>query len=203
MDLGCHENLGGNSNVDKETTNHTSKISSNGSNQPSKTLRGSFSRPSFPTQVSRVQSVEMRRRMGSATCQPIIKDRAISAEPRAHRSTMGFMRTNVSTIRKTAETGVRIQGPLRVRSASTSGTTTKNIGAKAKNAVGTNRITMAQRQNGANLTTKTVVGAERMISKSEATRKLLYVGPETRARARMKQRYLCFKNVIQLLISNI
>ncbi|VDK85441.1 unnamed protein product [Litomosoides sigmodontis] len=188
VELSCHENLNRNSNVDKEATNHTSKIPSNGSNQPSKTLRGSFSRPSFPTQVNCVQPVEMRRRMGSATGQPITKDRAISAEPRSHRPAREFTRTNVSTIRKTTETSVRIQGPLRVRSASTSGITAKNIGAKAKNGMGTKEVTITQRQNRANLTTKTVVGAERMISKSDATRKSLYVGPETRARTRMKQR---------------
>uniref|UniRef100_A0A0R3RXK7 PP1-binding domain-containing protein n=1 Tax=Elaeophora elaphi TaxID=1147741 RepID=A0A0R3RXK7_9BILA len=187
-ELSCHENLGPNGCVDKETANYTSKISSSGLNQSSKTLRRSTSRPSYPTRVSRIQSTEMKQRMGSVTCQPTIKVRATSAEPRIQRPAMAFTRTSGSSIRKTTETAMQIpqRGPLRVRSASTSVTSTKNIGAKAENTVRSNEITTAQRQNKANLT-RDVVSAERMVSKSETTRKSLYVGPETRARARMKQ----------------
>ncbi|KAL3993739.1 hypothetical protein ACH3XW_18815 [Acanthocheilonema viteae] len=189
VELSCHENFGLNSYVDKETVNHTSKIPSSGSNQLTKTLRCNVSRPSFPTQVSHVQPVEMKQRMGSVIYQPIIKVRAISAEPRIQKPAMGFMRTNSSSIRRTTETAVRTQsrGPLRVRSASTNATATNNIGAEAENAVGIKKVTMGFRQNRANLTSRTVVSSGKMASKPEATRKSLYAGPETRARARMKE----------------
>lgn len=204
MELSNHENLDTNTYVEKETANHTSKIPPSDSHQSAKTLRCSVSRSSFPTQVNPVQSVQMKQRKGSVMCRPTNKLRAVSAEPRSRRLALGLTHTNGPAIRKSRETGVRIQphGPLRVRSASTGGTANRNIGAKAENAVKTNEITMAQRQNRTNLITKLVV-REKMVSKPEATRKSLYGGPETRARARMKQRYFVnnFKNCF-IIISN-
>ncbi|CAG9536647.1 unnamed protein product [Cercopithifilaria johnstoni] len=190
VELSYHENFDSNGYVDKETANHTSKIPFSGSIQPTKALCCRVSRPSFTTQGGRGHPVGMKQRTESVTCKPTIKVRAISAEPRARRPAVGSMRTNGSSVRKATETVVRIQpnGPLRVRSSSTSATATKNIGAKTENAVITNEITMAQSQNRTSLTTRTGrMSTGRMVSKPEAARKSLYMGPETRARARMKQ----------------
>uniref|UniRef100_A0AAF5RWA5 Uncharacterized protein n=1 Tax=Wuchereria bancrofti TaxID=6293 RepID=A0AAF5RWA5_WUCBA len=190
VELNCNENSGPNGCVEKEAVNRTSKISSNGSSQPMKTLRCSASHPTQAHQRSldkgggRIQSAEMKQRMGSVKCQPTIKIRASSAEPRTQRLAVDFKRT-----RKATETTVLTQsrGPLRVRSSSTSAAGTRNVATKAANAVRTNQITISQCQNEADLTTRTSTNTERAVSKLGATRKLPYVGPETRARAKMKQ----------------
>ncbi|EFO16805.2 hypothetical protein LOAG_11698 [Loa loa] len=198
VELNYQENSSSNVYVHKETTNYTSKISSRGSKQPAKTLRCSAPRPLYPTQVrqhslnrdgGRVQSVEMERKIGSLTYQATTKVRAASAEPRTQKPVMGLMRTNSSSTSKTTEIATRIQprGPLRVRSASSNAPPIRNIATRAENAVKTNQITMAQRRNGANLTTITVQNAKKVVSKPQAIRKSSYAGPETRARARMKQ----------------
>lgn len=200
-ELSHHENLGPNGYVDRGTTNHASKIPSNGPNQPAKT-----SRPSYPIQLrqrsldkdgSRIQSIEIKQRTGSTKCQPTIKARAASAENRTYRPAIGLMRTNSSSIRKTPETVTQIQsrGPLRIRSASMNAAATRNIAAKAGNVVRTNQITTAQPQNQSNSITKTIVIAERVVSKPGVTRKSPYVGPETRARAKMKQKYIFINNL--------
>uniref|UniRef100_A0A1I7VBH1 TPX2_importin domain-containing protein n=1 Tax=Loa loa TaxID=7209 RepID=A0A1I7VBH1_LOALO len=190
VELNYQENSSSNVYVHKETTNYNSKISSRGSKQPAKTLRCSAPRPLYPTQRwSRVQSVEMERKIGSLTYQATTKVRAASAEPRTQKPVMGLMRTNSSSTSKTTEIATRIQprGPLRVRSASSNAPPIRNIATRAENAVKTNQITMAQRRNGANLTTITVQNAKKVVSKPQAIRKSSYAGPETRARARMKQ----------------
>ncbi|VDM07359.1 unnamed protein product [Wuchereria bancrofti] len=169
VELNCNENSGPNGCVEKEAVNRTSKISSNGSSQPMKTLRCSASHPTQAHQRSldkgggRIQSAEMKQRMGSVKCQPTIKIRASSAEPRTQRLAVDFKRT-----RKATETTVITQS-------------------NHVDHYVTNQITISQRQNEADLTTRTSTNTERAVSKLGATRKLPYVGPETRARAKMKQ----------------
>ncbi|VIO94464.1 Uncharacterized protein BM_BM9827 [Brugia malayi] len=191
VELSCNENSGPNGCAEKkEAVNRASKISSSGPSKPMKTLRYSASHATQTRQQSldkgggRVQPAEMKQRMGSVKCQPTIKIRASSAEPRTQRLAVDFKRA-----RKATETTVLTQprGLLRVRSSSSSAARTRNVATNAANAVRTNQITISQRQNEANLTTRTGTNTENTVPKLGATKKLPYVGPETRARAKIKQ----------------
>ncbi|VDO36497.1 unnamed protein product [Onchocerca flexuosa] len=186
-------NLSVNGYVDKETANHSSKSSSN---QPAKTLRCSASHLLCPKQLcrrslnrNRNHSVEMKQRIRSTSYQPTTKIRAASAEPRTQKITKNHLHRNGSLVRKTAENDIWIQPrkPLHVRSTSLDTFATKNIAVKAGNTVKTNQRISTERGNGMNSITRNNINAQRVVSDSATTKKSPYMGPETRARAKMKQ----------------
>uniref|UniRef100_A0A915PXT1 TPX2 central domain-containing protein n=1 Tax=Setaria digitata TaxID=48799 RepID=A0A915PXT1_9BILA len=188
--------LRSNGSVDKEIRNRSLKVLSNSSNPPTKTLRCNVSRPSDPTQarqrsldreLGRVQPAEVKRWIRSTTCQPAVKVRAASAEPRVQRPLVSLMRTNGSLGRKVMETGTRIRllNPYCIRSASTDAVASGNA-VKAKSVAKTNGIMAIQSQNGT-ACIRTDSNSGNVVSNVGATRKFPYMGPETRARAKMKQ----------------
>uniref|UniRef100_A0A8R1TKU9 Uncharacterized protein n=2 Tax=Onchocerca TaxID=6281 RepID=A0A8R1TKU9_ONCVO len=191
-----HGNLSVNGYVDREATNHTSKTDSSCSNQPAKTLRSSASHLLYPKQVvrrslnrNRNHSAEIKQRIRPIANQPTTKIRAASAEPRTKKTTKDLLHTNGSLVKKTAKIDIWIQPHrlLRVRSTSLDTAATKNIAVKTENTVKTNQRISLQHGNGMNSIARNIVNAQRVASDSATTKKSPYMGPETRARAKMKQ----------------
>lgn len=160
--------------------------------RPGQIRQRSLSREQQQQQAHRSPSVEHKTRMGLAVRQqPLVRVRASSGEPAVRRPLMGLTNPRTGGIlgkgRSGDASGARLptRGPLRVRSASTDAIS----GPRTDGTIGAGiKTNIAQRQRMVNPRTANGRGTNG-ISKATAARPSPYKGPETRARAKMKQEW--------------